>query len=52
MLGVSLAIAKCAATLNLPYYHYIGGTNSYIIPISIMNIINGGAHVDNNIAFQ
>ena len=53
ILGVSLAIAKCAAdSLGIPFYRYIGGTNAHIIPTPMMNIINGGAHADNNIDFQ
>ncbi|WP_455684876.1 phosphopyruvate hydratase [Thomasclavelia sp.] len=53
ILGVSLAVAKCAAySLNLPLYRYIGGVNSYVLPTPMMNIINGGAHADNNVDFQ
>lgn len=53
ILGVSLAIAKCAATsLDLPLYRYIGGANAYVLPTPMMNIINGGAHADNNVDFQ
>lgn len=53
MLGVSLAIAKAAANyLDMPLYRYIGGTNTYILPIPMMNIINGGSHSDAPIAFQ
>lgn len=53
ILGVSLAIAKCAAdSLGIPLYRYIGGTNAHILPTPMMNIINGGAHADNNIDFQ
>lgn len=53
ILGVSLAVAKCAAaSLNLPLYRYIGGANSYVLPTPMMNIINGGAHADNNVDFQ
>ncbi|MBQ8672756.1 MAG: phosphopyruvate hydratase [Bacteroides sp.] len=53
ILGVSLAVAKAAATyLDIPLYRYIGGTNTYILPVPMMNIINGGSHSDAPIAFQ
>ncbi len=53
ILGVSLAVAKAAADyLDLPLYKYIGGCNSYVLPVPMMNIINGGAHSDAPIAFQ
>ncbi len=53
MLAVSLAVAKAAALeANLPLYRYIGGTNATILPIPMMNILNGGAHADNKIDFQ
>lgn len=53
ILGVSLAVAKCAAnSLGMPLYRYIGGCNGYTIPTPMMNIINGGAHADNNVDFQ
>ena len=53
MLGVSLAVAKAAAAeLDIPLYRYIGGTNTYVLPIPMMNIINGGSHSDAPIAFQ
>lgn len=53
ILGVSLAVAKCAAnSLNIPLYKYIGGANAHILPTPMMNIINGGAHADNNVDFQ
>ena len=53
ILGVSLAVAKAAADyLDLPLYKYIGGANSYVLPVPMMNIINGGAHSDAPIAFQ
>ena len=53
MLGVSLAAAKAAAEyLDLPLYRYIGGTNTYVMPVPMMNIINGGSHSDAPIAFQ
>ena len=53
ILGVSLAVAKAAALeLGLPLYRYLGGTNAYVLPVPMMNIINGGAHSDAPIAFQ
>ena len=53
ILGVSLAVAKAAAAyLDLPLYRYIGGTNTYTLPVPMMNIINGGSHSDAPIAFQ
>ena len=53
ILGVSLAVAKAAAsTLNIPLYRYIGGMNTYVLPVPMMNIINGGSHSDAPIAFQ
>lgn len=53
ILGVSLAIAKAAANyLKIPLYRYIGGVNTYIMPVPMMNIINGGSHSDAPIAFQ
>ncbi|MBP3830428.1 MAG: phosphopyruvate hydratase [Bacteroidaceae bacterium] len=53
ILGVSLAAAKAAANaLGLPLYRYIGGCNTYTLPVPMMNIINGGAHSDAPIAFQ
>ena len=53
ILGVSLAVAKAAAAyLNVPLYRYIGGVNTYVLPVPMMNIINGGAHSDAPIAFQ
>ena len=53
MLGVSLAVAKAAANLlDVPLYRYIGGTNAYVLPVPMMNIINGGSHSDAPIAFQ
>ncbi len=53
ILGVSLATAQAAAkVLNMPLYRYIGGCNSYTMPVPMMNIINGGAHSDAPIAFQ
>lgn len=53
ILGVSLAAAHTAAkALNMPLYRYIGGTNTYVLPVPMMNIINGGAHSSAPIAFQ
>lgn len=53
ILAVSMAIAKAAAEeANLPLYRYIGGTNAKVLPIPMMNILNGGAHADNKIDFQ
>lgn len=53
ILGVSLAVAKAAANyLKIPLYRYIGGVNTYILPVPMMNIINGGSHSDAPIAFQ
>lgn len=53
ILGVSLAAAKAgAAYLDLPLYRYIGGVNTYVLPVPMMNIINGGSHSDAPIAFQ
>ena len=53
ILGVSLAVAKAAAAyLDIPLYRYIGGTNTFTLPIPMMNIINGGSHSDAPIAFQ
>ncbi len=53
MLAVSLAAAKAAADeLGMPLYRYVGGTNANILPVPMMNILNGGAHADNKIDFQ
>ncbi|HXE01011.1 MAG TPA: phosphopyruvate hydratase [Hyphomicrobium sp.] len=53
ILGVSLAVAKAAAVSNsLPLYRYIGGVNAHVLPVPMMNIINGGAHADNPIDIQ
>ncbi|MDE1147763.1 MAG: phosphopyruvate hydratase [Azospirillaceae bacterium] len=53
ILGVSLAVAKASAEeLDLPLYRYVGGTNARILPVPMMNIINGGAHADNPIDIQ
>ncbi len=53
ILGVSLAVAKAAAdSLGLPLYRYIGGVNARELPLPMMNILNGGAHADNNVDIQ
>ncbi len=53
ILGVSLAVAKAAADARgLPLYRYIGGVSAHVLPVPMMNIINGGEHADNAIAFQ
>lgn len=53
ILGVSLAVARVAAkSLGMPLYRYIGGINSYVMPVPMMNIINGGSHSDTPVAFQ
>ncbi len=53
ILGVSLAVAKAAAEANtLPLYRYVGGVNARLLPVPMMNILNGGAHADNAIDFQ
>ena len=53
ILGVSLAVAKAAAAyLDIPLYRYIGGVNTFVMPVPMMNIINGGSHSDAPIAFQ
>ena len=53
ILGVSLACAKCACKyLNIPLYMYVGGINASRIPVPMMNILNGGAHADNNVDIQ
>src|SRR5436309_3194329 len=53
ILGVSLAAAKAAArSLKLPLYRYLGGVNAKVLPVPMMNILNGGKHADNNVDFQ
>ena len=53
MLAVSLAVAKAAAEdAGLPLYHYLGGPNAKELPVPMMNVLNGGAHADNNVDFQ
>ena len=50
---MSLAVANAAAkTLELPLYRYIGGVNAHVLPVPMMNVINGGKHADNNISSQ
>ena len=53
ILGVSLAVAKAAADeLELPLYRYVGGVNAHVLPVPMMNVLNGGAHADNNVDLQ
>jgi enolase len=53
VLGVSLAVAKAsAAELELPLYRYVGGTNAHVLPVPMMNVVNGGAHADNSVDLQ
>src|SRR5262245_26089176 len=53
MLGVSMAVARAAAKSHgLPLYRYIGGVKASVLPVPMMNIVNGGAHADNNVDFQ
>ena len=53
MLGVSLAVARAAAEhYELPLYRYLGGVNARVLPVPMMNILNGGAHADNNVDIQ
>ena len=53
ILSVSLATARCAAdTINIPLYQYIGGLNTYVLPVPMMNVINGGEHAGNELDFQ
>lgn len=53
ILGASLAVAKAAAeALELPLYRYLGGVNAHILPVPMMNILNGGKHADNNVDLQ
>src|SRR5262245_12416507 len=52
-LGASLAVARAAAnSVGLPLYRYLGGTNARVLPVPLMNVINGGKHADNTIDFQ
>ena len=53
MLGVSLAVAHAAAEESgLPLWRYVGGANAHVLPVPMMNVLNGGAHADNNVDFQ
>ena len=53
ILGVSLAVAKAGADeLDIPLYRYVGGTNAHVLPVPMMNVLNGGMHADNNVDFQ
>ena len=53
ILGISMAVARAASLeLNIPLYRYIGGTNAKMLPVPMMNILNGGAHADNNVDIQ
>jgi enolase len=53
ILGVSLAVAKAAADeLAIPLYRHVGGSNAHVLPVPMLNVLNGGAHADNNVDFQ
>jgi enolase len=53
ILGASLAVARAAAEdVGLPLYRYVGGTNAHVLPVPMLNILNGGVHADNNVDFQ
>ncbi len=53
ILGTSLAVARAAADhLDLPLYRYVGGTNAHVLPVPMMNVLNGGVHADNSVDFQ
>ncbi|HBB39795.1 MAG TPA: phosphopyruvate hydratase, partial [Candidatus Aquiluna sp.] len=53
ILGVSLAASRAAAeSVDLPLYRYLGGSNACVLPVPLMNIINGGAHADNGVDIQ
>ena len=53
ILGVSLAVAKAAADeVGVPLYRYVGGANAHVLPVPMMNVLNGGVHADNNVDFQ
>jgi enolase len=53
ILGASLAVAKAAANeLQIPLYRHVGGTNAHVLPVPMMNVLNGGVHADNNVDFQ
>jgi enolase len=53
VLGVSMAVAKAAAAdIGLPLYRYLGGINARVLPVPMMNILNGGKHAENSTDFQ
>src|SRR5689334_19711864 len=53
ILGVSMAVARAAAQAHdLPLYRYIGGVNAHVLPVPMMNVVNGGAHADNTVDMQ
>jgi len=53
ILGTSLAVAKAAAAdLDVPLYRHVGGTNAHVLPVPMMNVLNGGVHADNSVDFQ
>ena len=53
IVGVSMAVAKAAAeSADLPLFRYLGGPNAHLLPVPMMNILNGGAHADNNVDIQ
>ena len=53
ILGTSLAVAKAGADeLEIPLYRYVGGTNAHVLPVPMMNVLNGGVHADNSVDFQ
>jgi enolase len=53
ILGVSLAVARASADeLDLPLYRYLGGVDAHVLPVPMMNVLNGGVHADNNVDFQ
>src|SRR5215472_14980745 len=53
ILGVSMAVARAAAKSHgLPLYRYVGGVNAHVLPVPMMNVVNGGAHADNNVDMQ
>src|ERR687897_2589500 len=52
-LGVSMAMARASAdSLGIPLYRYLGGLSAYLLPVPMMNVLNGGAHADNDVDFQ
>ena len=53
LLGVSMAVARAAAAaLDVPLYRHLGGAHAHVLPVPLMNVVNGGAHADNNVDFQ